>query len=1071
MRTISRLISIFIIILTITVQSYATWRPGEMEVKVFYSSQDQVSQLQSLKLSADYHNDHAVVYVIEKELEAILSRGFNVDILEENLDLRNGKGVPEGYYSYQEIIDIADSLALHFPSICSKTVAGYSYQNRQLAYLKISDNVNTDEPEPEVLFEAGIHGDEVGASQNAIMYARDLVLGYGIDPEITELIDTREIYIYLMVNPDGRESMSRYNSNGVDLNRDWGYMWDHEGSSDSAFCQIEARVLRDFILDHEFVVHTTYHSGTEYISCPWSYRSDEPEDLGHILHLAGIYSSTSGYPNLDYGQGSTGMYYINGASKDYNYGAIGSISWSMEISYSKQPPASEVGMYYNYNKPAMNAMCEHCGYGVEGMVTDAINGEPIAAVILVNDFYPTHTDPLVGDFHKYLNAGTYSITVKANGYEEITMENVVVQTNTSTTHVDIELMPLEGEYIYYLNVVEIPGNNFDDEGFTPAIYGAPDGEYYSLGRAGFVNVDMGSPVFDKNGMDLIVYEGDDTPDGYSLYASQFIDGPWNLVGIGGGTTEFDLSNTGLISARYFKVKDDGDGSSSGANVGFDLDAIAVINPPLAAMNPIPADNSTASVFSNLSWDQGDGGIPTYYKLYFGTDNPPANIINGDEIYGIQFRPSLPLEYNTKYYWRVDAVNQFGEATGHLWQFTTGGEPDEDFETGDFSLFDWTFDGDAEWEITEDVTRNGTYAAKSGTIGDAQYSSLVLEGNFSGFGEIAFWHKTSSQPADKLEFYVNGTLTGAWGGDNEWMEQSYNTGPGPYSFEWRYAKNETGQSYDDCAYIDFMYIPEMTAIPPTVYAGDDETVCEGDTVQLNGAATGYTSIEWSTSGDGTFNDAHILNPEYYFGEEDIVNGSVILTLTIHGTVQVSDEVEITIDAIPVAPGMPYGDNMPWVIGNPFEYSVEEISNADSYLWELLPEWTGEITNNGERIITIEFAEETFWTDGTLHVKAVNYCGESIWSESLELTINPIEGINEDNNNSFRISPNPTKENIVINGIDGTATVKIISLTGVELMTIESYQSEDNINVSSLENGAYLVKVTQDNKTHSGKIIKR
>ena len=1069
---ITSLLMLLVIMFT-TLSTYATWRQGEMEVRVMLQSKEQASVIASMKLSADYHDGYAVVYVVKSEYEALLGSGLQVEILQTDLDKRNGKGVPDGYYSYQEIINIADSLALHFPGICKKTIAGYSYMNRQLAYLKISDNVMVDEPEAEVLFDAGIHGDEVGASQNAIMYARDLVLGYGNDPEITNLIDNREIYIYLMVNPDGRESMSRYNNNGVDINRDWGYMWNGEGSTDSAFCQNEAVVLRDFILDHEFVIHTTYHSGTEYISCPWSYRADNPEDTDNILFLAGIYSSTSGYANMDYGQGSTGMYYINGASKDYNYGAVGSVSWSMEISYSKQPPASEVSMFYNYNKPAMHAMCEYSGYGIEGMVTDAITGEPIAATILINDFYPTHTDPQVGDFHKYVIGGTYDITVKANGYEEKTVSGIVVEDNTSVTSVEIELMPQEGQYIHYLTLVEIPNNNFDDEGYTPAIYGAPDGQYYSIGRYGFLHVDMGSPIFDKSGMDIVVYEGDDTDEGYKLYAAQGIDGPWYLVGNGMGTTEFDLNTSGLINARYLKIKDDGDGSSGGDDAGFDLDAIAVINPPMAAVHPVPANNSTsATVFSELLWEQGDGGIPSHYELYFGTDNPPSNIVNGEEIQGTAFMPDLPLEYNTTYYWRVDAVNQFGTASGVLWQFTTDGEPDEDFETGDFTLFDWTFTGDAEWIITEDQVRNGSFAAKSGAIDDGQQSTILLAGNCSGFGKISFWQKTSSQASDKLEFYMNGTLMDSWSGDGQWKEYSYNTGPGPYTFEWRYTKNENGQSYDDCAYIDFLYLPEMTTIPPpTVDAGADETICEGDTAQLNAAATNYNTLLWSTNGDGTFSNNSILNPEYYPGEEDITNGGVILTLTVYGTEPATDNVTITIDLLPEAPTEPIGDFFVDYLSNPYEYYVDDVANAVSYEWELIPDYVGEIQNNGQSEIIINFwdGDESY---ADLHVKAINYCGESIWSEPLEILVNSDMGINDDTTNGdFRITPNPATTWIELKQVNDRSQVEIVDLTGKACVTIEEYHAGDHIDITGLYPGLYLIRILSSDHITTGKFIRK
>ena len=474
--------------------------------------------------------------------------------------------------TYQQIIDLADSLASAFPTICKKIIFGYSMQNRQCAALKISDNVDVDEPEAEVFFDGGIHGDEIGGPENIIRFARDLCLQYGTNPTITNLINTREIWLYLMVNPDGRYNMSRYNANGVDLNRDWAYMWDAWGGSTGACSQIESKNLRSCMYSNQFVVHTTYHSGTEFISCPWSYRPDQPLDWNHIIQLAGLYSSVSGYSNLQYGQGYNGMYAINGSTKDGNYGIMGSVAWTMEISNSKQPPASQIMQYYNWNYPSMIAMIEYAGYGLEGIVTDATTNDPVTAYVFVNNYYPTYTDPTAGDYHKYVLPGTYSITVVANGYQSQTINNVVVTANNST-HTNFQLQPGGGHYVYRFASSQIPDNNYADEGLTPAVIGVPDNVNYSIGKNGWCVLDMQFPIPDAVGADFTVYEGDTSPEGYYCYVGQTIDGPWVLLGPGNGTTQFDLSSSGFTQAQFIKILDDGDGTAITANAGFDLDAI------------------------------------------------------------------------------------------------------------------------------------------------------------------------------------------------------------------------------------------------------------------------------------------------------------------------------------------------------------------------------------------------------------------------------------------------------------------------------------------------------------------
>jgi len=322
--------------------SYAEgWRPGEKQILITINSQEQAALISELKINYDVVSENQIrAYVIPKELAWLDNSGIAYQVEIENLKTysQSMQQIDATWHSYQDIINLADSLEQEFPAICAKHIFGTSLGGRQLAALKISDNVSVDEPEAEVMFDGGIHGDEYPAAENVIRFARDLCIGYGTDPDITYLVDNREIWLYLMVNPDGRVSVSRYNNNGVDLNRDWPYMWDGIGGSTGPCSQVESKALRECMYNNQFVVHTTYHAGTEKISLPWSYRPDQPHDWNHIYHLAGIYSSSSLYPNLTYAQGYGSMYPINGSTKDSNYGIMGSISWSMEISYEKMPP-------------------------------------------------------------------------------------------------------------------------------------------------------------------------------------------------------------------------------------------------------------------------------------------------------------------------------------------------------------------------------------------------------------------------------------------------------------------------------------------------------------------------------------------------------------------------------------------------------------------------------------------------------------------------------------------------------------------------------------------------------------
>jgi predicted deacylase len=443
----------------------------------------------------------------------------------------------DDYHSYQQIIDLMDSLATTFPTICKKVIFGYSVQGRQCAALKISDNVTMHEAEPKVLFDGSIHGDEIGGAENLVRFARELCVNYATDTNIAYLINNREIWLYCMVNPDGRVNMSRYNYNGVDVNRDFGYMWDAWGGSPAAFSQPESRANRDWSYNNEPTIFITYHSGDEICLYPWGYRYNTCPDDDHQSYLAKMYSDSSLYPNLAYGMAATDLYAVNGASDDANYGMLGTISFTVEMSNNKQPPTYQIQLYYSRNKTAMLQMLRQAGYGLCGTVTDSLTGTPIKAMVFINNFYPTYTGDSTGYFHKFVLGGTYSIKIVANGYKTKEIDSISVLANSTTT-LNFQLVPQPGQYAFKIAASQIPGNNFADEGNTPAALGPPDSVSYSIGKNGWCIFDMQNPIVDGYGDDLKIYDGGTTPEGFTCFVSGSKDGPWTQLGTGIGFCKY-----------------------------------------------------------------------------------------------------------------------------------------------------------------------------------------------------------------------------------------------------------------------------------------------------------------------------------------------------------------------------------------------------------------------------------------------------------------------------------------------------------------------------------------------------
>jgi hypothetical protein len=134
-----------------------------------------------------------------------------------------------------------------------------------------------------------------------------------------------------------------------------------------------------------------------------------------------------------------------------------------------------------------------------------------------------------------------------------------------------------------------------------------------------------------------------------------------------------------------------------------------------------------------------------------------------------------------------------------------------------------------------------------------------------------------------------------------------------------------------------YLTESPA--PIVFAGYDLTACEGLPVTLNNAsAENYYSLLWTTNGDGAFDNANDLNPNYYFGAGDIANGNISLCLTAYpqpgsGFDPETDCLEITIQPLPVVDIYP--DTIKICEGNEVDFTgLIGAQNWSSIFWFVL-----------------------------------------------------------------------------------------------------------------------------------------
>ncbi|MDD4231763.1 MAG: choice-of-anchor D domain-containing protein [Candidatus Cloacimonetes bacterium] len=139
------------------------------------------------------------------------------------------------------------------------------------------------------------------------------------------------------------------------------------------------------------------------------------------------------------------------------------------------------------------------------------------------------------------------------------------------------------------------------------------------------------------------------------------------------------STTSFNSAlRYQNDTQDAASSPTGttgtnrSNITFNMTAVQVTDPPSPANLIAPEDGSTlSSPVVTLSWSSG-GGLPTGYKLFLGTTNPPEFFEDLGSM--LNYYPQN-LPFSTTHYWQIVPYNQHGDASDcPVWSFTTMDDP-------------------------------------------------------------------------------------------------------------------------------------------------------------------------------------------------------------------------------------------------------------------------------------------------------------------------------------------------------------------------------------------------------------
>ena len=211
---------------------------------------------------------------------------------------RDGANWHNRYPAYADYLALMDSFAQVYPGLCRLVEIGKSVQGRKLLVMKITRNPDIREREPVVLLTSSIHGDEALGFSLMLRLIEELLGKYEVDGPIRRLVDSAEIWINPLANPDGTYFLSensvtgatRFNARNTDLNRDFPDLQDAEWQDRER--EPETTAMMDFMNDLQLVLAANIHGGAEVVNYPWDTWSRLHADDAWYHDISRTYADT-----------------------------------------------------------------------------------------------------------------------------------------------------------------------------------------------------------------------------------------------------------------------------------------------------------------------------------------------------------------------------------------------------------------------------------------------------------------------------------------------------------------------------------------------------------------------------------------------------------------------------------------------------------------------------------------------------------------------------------------------------------------------------------------------------------
>ncbi|TYB44174.1 M14 family metallopeptidase [Actinomadura chibensis] len=305
------------------------------------------------------------------------------------------------YHTHAETMAELDQVVANYPQIAKKFTIGKTYEGRDIVGVKISDNVATDEDEPEVFYQANIHARERITNEQALYLINILTKEYNSTKRITDLVNSREFWIIPILNVDGQiydmtsdtqaGRMWRKNrqGQGTDLNRNYNFKWGCCGGSSSSPASEtyrgpspesapELKAVTNFIRSRniggkqQIKMFLDIHSVANLVLWPFGYTTantvpgsmSADEEAAHRA-IGTEVARINGYTP----EQSSDLYINDGSSGDWTWGDQRIFSYTFELGGGSFYPApSQIEALTQVNRDPLLILAEYadCPYRAIG---------------------------------------------------------------------------------------------------------------------------------------------------------------------------------------------------------------------------------------------------------------------------------------------------------------------------------------------------------------------------------------------------------------------------------------------------------------------------------------------------------------------------------------------------------------------------------------------------------------------------------------------------------------------------------------------------------------------------------